>query len=134
VEKAYAFFRYGQNSYASINGGWMSTTYREITGNYTTTSLLTDPADTLYNYFATQLAQGHAVTLGSEYSAVSPVVGGHAYMVKSAQIIGGQRYLTVFNPWGGDGRDWDSNPGDGLLTLSMEQVQTNFSAAVVSLA
>ena len=30
-------------------------------------------------------------------------------------------------------RTWDSNRYDGLLTLTMDQIQDNFSAAVVSL-
>ncbi|MFB3890516.1 MAG: C2 family cysteine protease, partial [Phycisphaerae bacterium] len=32
VEKAYAYFRTGANSYPSIEGGWMGTVYNEVTG------------------------------------------------------------------------------------------------------
>jgi hypothetical protein len=134
VEKAYCYFRYGQNSYASISGGWMSTVYREITGGYTnTTYTSTITTSSLYNHIANQLAQGHAVTLGSYHNASSPVVAGHAYMVKAAHVSGSQQYVTVYNPWGYDAYTWDSNFYDGLLTLSIQQIQANFSAVVTSL-
>ncbi|MHC4293984.1 MAG: C2 family cysteine protease [Planctomycetota bacterium] len=133
VEKAYAHFRYDQDSYSSIHGGWMSTTYREITGGYTNTMWTGGSTSTLYNYFADHLAQGHAVTLGSYSGAPSPVVGSHAYQVKSVHTSGGQQYVTVYNPWGVDGRSWDSNYYDGLLTLTIQQVQTSYSAAIASL-
>jgi len=133
AEKAYCFFRYGQNSYASINGGWMSTVLREITGGYTNTTYTSGSATTLYNHIAGHLAQGHAVTLASQYNAASPVVAGHAYMVKDAFTSGGQQYVTVFNPWGWDGRTWDADLYDGLLTLTIDQIQQNYSAAVTSL-
>jgi len=134
VEKAYCYFRYGQNSYASISGGWMSTVYREVTGGYTnTTYTSTITASSLYTHIANQLAQGHAVTLGSYHDASSPIVAGHAYMVKSAHVSGSQQYVTVYNPWGYDAYSWDSNFYDGLLTLSIQQIQANFSAVVTSL-
>ena len=133
VEKAFAHFRYGQNSYASMSGGWMSTTYREVTGGYTNTRWTSGSASELYNYFATHLTAGHAVTLGSYSNASSPVVGSHAYVVMSVHTSGGQQYVTVYNPWGVDGRTWDSNYYDGLLTLTIGQVQQNYSAAVTSL-
>ena len=65
--------------------------------------------------------------------AASPVVAGHAYTVISAEIIDGQRYVTVYNPWGWDGRTWDDNSSDGLLRLSIEQIQDNYTAVVTSL-
>ncbi|MBN1943093.1 MAG: hypothetical protein JW849_07340 [Phycisphaerae bacterium] len=132
IEKAYCHFRYGQDSYASISGGWMDDVYREVTGvsatfqytyNYSTSTLAT--------YLRNNLNAGHAVTLGSYSSAASPVVGGHAYQVVS---IDASNYVTVYNPWGVDGRTWDSNYNDGLLRLSISQVLSNYVGICVSLA
>lgn len=133
AEKAYAYYRYGQNTYASLSGGWMSTVFRQITGGYTDTRSTNRPAVEMYNYFADHLSAGRSVTLGTNYDAVSPIVGNHAYTVMSVQLQGGQRTVTIYNPWGWDGRTWDSNRYDGLLTVTMDQIQDNFSASVVSL-
>ena len=133
LEKAYAFFRYEQDSYASISGGWMSVTFRDITGGYTNTTYTDGSINSLYNHISNMLSQDYSVTLGSYYSAASPVVGSHAYTVRSVETVAGQQYVTVYNPWGWDGRTWDNNSYDGMLTLSMEQIQNNFSAVVTSL-
>ena len=63
-------------------------------------------------------------------SASSPVVGSHAYQVVS---IDSSNYVTVYNPWGVDGRSWDSNYYDGLLRLSIDQIQDNYVAIVTAL-
>jgi len=133
AEKAYAYFRYGQNSYASISGGWMTTVFRQITGGWTNTRFTGGSAVDLYNYFSGHLSQGHAVTLGSNYNAQSPIMGSHAYTVISVHTSGQQRYVTVYNTWGWDGASWDSNRYDGVLTLSIQQIQENFSAVGTSL-
>jgi len=134
AEKAYAYFRYGENSYASISGGWMSTVYRQITGGYTRSRWTSGSTDSLFNYITENIENDHAITLGSYSNASSPIVGSHAYVVKSAELVGSQQLVTVYNPWGVDGRSYDSNYSDGLLTLTIDQIQTNFSALAVSLA
>ncbi len=131
AEKAYAFFRYGQNSYASISGGWMSTTNREITGESSVWQYTSGSTTTLANNIRSALDAGHALTLGSYSNASSPVVGGHAYVIMS---IDENNYVTVYNPWGVDGRSWDSNYGDGLLRLSINQIQNNYLAVITSMA
>ena len=47
---------------------------------------------------------------------------------------GGNATVTVYNPWAVDGASYDSNPYDGLLRLSITQIQECFSAVVISLA
>ena len=130
VEKAYAYFRYGENSYASLHGGWMTDVYRHVAGSSATYRSTTTLGDGLYSFLYTQLASGHAITLGSRYTASTPVVPAHAYMVKEVHIADGQWHVTVYNPWGVDGRTWDDNYSDGLLTLTVDQVIQHFSAAV----
>ena len=134
VEKAYAYFRYSANSYASISGGWMSTVYREITNTSTLTRWTGGSTGYLYQLLSSSLASGHAVTAGSYSRPQTPIVGSHAYVVKSVETIGADQFVTVYNPWGVDGRSWDDNYYDGLLTISIDQVQSSFSAVVVSLA
>jgi hypothetical protein len=133
MEKAYAFFRYGQNSYSSIEGGWMSTVVTELTGASTQTQWTGISATSLANYISTNLAAGHSITLGSLSNAASPIVASHAYMIKSIEGAGADAYVTVYNPWGVDGRSYDSNYNDGLLRLSIAQIQQCFSATVVAL-
>lgn len=133
VEKAYAHFRRGENSYASINGGWMADVYHEVTDMSTTlhwTSRTTD----LHDLLERSLAAGHAVTMGSYYNPHGPIVGSHAYMVKSVQTTADGEMVTIYNPWGVDGRAWDQTPNDGLLRLTVEQVSEYFFALVVSAA
>jgi len=80
------------------------------------------------------LDAGHGVTAASKSGASSPIVGLHAYMVKDVEVAGGQTYVTVYNPWGVDGRTYDGNYGDGLLRLTWSTFTQQFSAVVVSLA
>jgi len=133
MEKAYAFFRYGSNCYSSIEGGWMSTVVGELTGASSQTQWTGGSATLLASTISTNLAAGHSLTLGSYSNAASPVVGGHAYMIKSIEGVGDAAYVTVYNPWGVDGRSYDGNYNDGLLRLSMAQIQACFSAIVIAL-
>ncbi len=134
MEKAYAHFRYGQNTYDSLSGGWMSTVYRELTNQNASTTWSGGSQAALADYIAGKLANGNAVTLGSYGSAPAPIVGSHAYMVHSIAGTGASATVTVYNPWGVDGRSYDDNYGDGLLALSMDQLQDCFSALVTAAA
>ncbi len=134
VEKAYCHFRYGQNSYASISGGWMSTVFQEMTNRPTTTMWTGGSQASLASFIISALDSGHAATLGSYGNAPSPIVGSHAYMLKSIEFVEGEAIVTVYNPWGVDGKTYDSNYSDGLLRLDLSQVQACFSAIVISLA
>ncbi len=134
IEKAFAYFRTGQNSYASIEGGWMNEVYPLLSGQSVTSRSTSGMASDLYNYLGNQLAQGHAVSMGSKYGITGPIVGSHGYDVKSVQTIDGVLYVTVYNPWGEDGRSYDSNYYDGLLTITISQVQQYFTTVNVSLA
>ncbi|NQU75465.1 MAG: pre-peptidase C-terminal domain-containing protein [Planctomycetes bacterium] len=135
VEKAYAYFRYDSNSYASIEGGWMTTVYSEIT-NLSTALRWTSSrsASEIYAYIANNLQAGHAVSLGSRAGGAGPIVGSHAYAVLSTRTEAGLKYVTVHNPWGVDGRPYDANPYDGVLEITAEQLKDAFIAVAVSIA
>jgi hypothetical protein len=133
MEKAYAFFRYGQNSYSSIVNGTMGTVVYQLTGVSGETRGTDGSATSLASYIGANLAAGYSVTIISSSYATSPVFSSHVYMVKSAEGVGDDAYVTVYNPWGVDGCDYDSNPNDGLLRLSIAKIQECFLFAVVAL-
>jgi hypothetical protein len=137
MEKAYASFRVpGQSSYASLDTGNVSTVYVAITHTGTSAQYTSGAsASTVFNYLSSNLAAGHPVAAGTYSSASGPIIGNHYYMVQSVQTVGSVQYVTVYNPWGYDGgTSTDSNPGDGLVTLTIAQFMQYFSDACVSLA
>jgi hypothetical protein len=134
AEKAYAYFRYGRNSYASLNAGWMADPLTQITNQPSSTYWMGSSATGLYNYLSNALAAGHGTTLGSNYNAASPVVGSHAYSVHSVESDASGMWVNVYNPWGVDGASYDSNSSDGMLRLSINTVLSNFSVAIISMA
>jgi hypothetical protein len=134
LEKAFTQFRSGQNSYASIANGWMYEAYNAITGSsYTSFATTSSTADALAQTMANNLAAGHAVTAASLATEPggSPIIGNHAYNVHSVTNVNGMWYVTVYNPWGFDGTSWDSNSGDGLLTLTSSQFQSWYGTVQV---
>ena len=134
IEKAYAYFRRGQNSYSSIAGGWMPNVYQEMTNLGGPCYWLGGDNSDMAPWVQAQMTAGHAATAASSYKASSPVVGGHAYMVKSVEITAQGTYITVYNPWGIDGVNFDSNSGDGLLRLSLAVFEANFDVVAVCAA
>jgi hypothetical protein len=137
MEKAYAYYRTGENSYASISAGWMSVVYEELTGESSLYVSMSQSNSELYQQLHTAQLDGQAVTLGSWGSqpAGSPIVGSHAYVVHEVGTDSdGNRYVDVYNPWGVDGRSDGSNYYDGLLRLTLSDVRSFFSAGALSLA
>jgi hypothetical protein len=124
MEKAYAFFRTGANSYASLWGGWMGDVYRDVVNSGSAFAAISpgSSSSALVSTFQTALSTGHGVTVASNSSNTGPIYGNHAYMVQSVTST----TITVYNPWGVDGASYDSNYGDGLLTLSINQFKAAF--------
>ncbi|MHC4716393.1 MAG: C2 family cysteine protease, partial [Planctomycetota bacterium] len=134
MEKAYAFFRYEKNSYESIHGGWMGTVYEEMTNLPSGFKMTNESADSVWRFMSRALAGGHAVSAGSYYNASGPIVGSHAYSVRSIEQTDEGRFVTVYNPWGVDGRSYDANYSDGMIRLNMYQFQEYFIAVVTCAA
>jgi hypothetical protein len=130
LEKAFAEFRYGQNSYSSIEGGWMGEAYTAVAGAASTGMWANGDPDVLAQLMAAALAQGNAVTAGSYVDSTGPIIGGHAYEIHAVEYdtASGSWYVTVYNPWGIDGVNYDSNPNDGLLRLTVGDFQAHFEA------
>lgn len=137
AEKAYAQFRTGANTYASLANGSTDVVYKEVTNVGTAWVSSSLSPDSVASFISDNLQAGHALSAGSFVGATFPIVGSHAYAVQSVQNVDGQWYVTVYNPWGTDGTGfnaWDSNPYDGLLTLSMPLFQQSFGYVLASLA
>ncbi len=134
LEKAYAHYRYDADSYGSIEGGWMSYAFKDLTGAYTNTRFTGGSDNDMYNYLSDQLAAGHGVTLGTESITPSTlIVSNHAYTVMDTYTEGGQKYVVVYNVWGVDGVSSPGDRYDGLVTITIGELQDNFSAAVTTL-
>ena len=114
----------------------MGTVYTEVTNTWGTTQYVGGFAtdERLAECIAETLADGHAVTAGSHTGSPDPIVGCHAYIVRSVQEIEGVWHATVYNVWGRDGASWDGAPYDGLVTISLELFRDCFSALSVSAA
>jgi hypothetical protein len=115
VEKAFAVFRGGQNSYASIDSGWMTEPNQRIAGAasdglgiYAGT-----PPDSIAQYIQQNIQAGHAVTAAT---------GTHAYAVLGAQLVGGAWQVDLYDPYG------------SKYTVSMATFQQNWRDLVVCLA
>lgn len=128
VEKAFAHYRRGQNSYASIDGGLPEEASRafgatdvgsRMFASYGTARALTNDLYNRWNRY-------QLVTVSFVGGAANgPVVLSHAYTVASI-IQGAAGMITgivLRNPWGFDGgSQTDSNQFDGLVTLTPAQL------------
>lgn len=124
VEKAYAHYRTGANSYTSLSNGWSVDVNRAFgatsTGDYAIGSYTSPTA--LANALYSAWANHGAVTIGFLGIAPgAPLVNVHMYTVVSftCNSAGQITHVTLRNPWGYDGAGSDSNPNDGLVTVSI---------------
>jgi hypothetical protein len=131
VEKAYAHYRTGANSFASIEGGWSVDVNRafgstvagakNINTYSSATALITD----MYNRWNTY----QAVTIGflnvrnATAANGAPLVMSHMYtVIRFTYNSAGQLSGAVLrNPWGVDGRGNDGN-NDGYVTVTASQL------------
>jgi hypothetical protein len=127
VEKAYAHYRTGDDTYASLSGGWMSEAMRALNvpvngdrwlGSYASATAL---ANEVFAVWSTS----NAVTVGLlTVPAGCPCVQSHAYTVAAVNrdAAGNVTSIVLRNPWGWDGAGNDLNPADGLVTLTVDQL------------
>jgi hypothetical protein len=129
-EKAYAFYRSGQNTYASLNSGWTGTVFYDMGISITGFSSM---QSNIFSQITTALANHKAVaavTNGSIPAGI-PIIASHAYSVVSTSVVGGVDYITVRNPWGVDGAGNDSNTQDGLVTITLAQFGQAFTSGSI---
>jgi hypothetical protein len=129
-EKAFAYFRTGANTYASINSGWMGEVYADFGVTSTAIFPVIDTATSLYTTISADLAAGDEVTLATNSDAPN-LVSDHAYTVVSAYTdSSGATYYVVRNPWGDSGDALENS--QGYATLTFAQVEANFDEGCVS--
>jgi hypothetical protein len=131
MEKAYAYYRTGSNSYSSLNWGWMTAVYSDL-GISSNSFAMTDQTS-FYNFVTTQLAANKGVDIGTigTISYATPLIANHTYsVVGAAWDAYGMVQVTLRNPWGLDGFVTDSNAYDGLLTMSFTVLKTNTLSGV----
>jgi hypothetical protein len=133
VEKAFAHYRRGANSYASLEDGWSievnrafraaSVGERWINSYSSAAAMATDVANLA--------AAGQAVTIGFLGTSVggAPLVMNHMYALASIErnSSGAVASITLRNPWATDGAgNRDNKPSDGLVTLSPAQIYAQY--------
>jgi Ca2+-binding RTX toxin-like protein len=127
VEKAFAQYRSGQNSYASIEWGTGDEAYRAFGYTATGSSRFSAyrSATHLANDISSRLNSRQAVTLGFHNGSGAPIETKHEYTVVSVErnTAGSITGIVLRNPWGHDGGgSTDSNPGDGRITVTPSQI------------
>jgi hypothetical protein len=123
MEKAFAVFRTGANSYASIESGWMSEAYAAL-GKVSNSTWSAADGSQLLNVMKTALDSGKSVTYACyEPTDGAPLIGYHAYSVVSVDTAA--QTVTLRNPWGIDGAGYDGS-NDGYVTLSAAQAHNAF--------
>ena len=123
AEKAYAQWnatgksgRTPANTYASIEGGWMSNVNAQVLGYNSTRYMVSNSANK--TALVNALAAGRAVTIGTTGNATL-MVSSHAYSITGYDAATDK--FSIFNPWG------TQHPAP----LTWAQLQANTTAFVV---
>ncbi|MBD2088931.1 peptidase C2 calpain [Microcoleus sp. FACHB-1515] len=126
AEKAYVQWRESgaanSNSYQNIAAGYSHVATRQITNRKSDYQFL---SDTTSDAIATAFASGTQITIASKPRPEIYIESRHAYTLLgySAET----QTFTLYNPWGSDGTtSRDSNPDDGRLELTWNELNRNF--------
>ena len=127
MEKAYAYFRTSNVTYASLESGWMSEASSALgIGSQSTYAAASGRA--LLDLIAAELSQGKAVTYAAGTIVNgAPLIGFHAYSVEAVNYDsnGVATSLRLRNPWGVDGVGSDG-ANDGYVTVTATQALSCF--------
>ena len=128
MEKAYVTLRSAQNSYASLDGGWMRESYLAL-GMKSRSYAGAPPADLLVKVLEYELAFGKSVTYATVNTPApgAPLIGNHAYYVVGLEYApsGAVTGIRLRNPWGEDGAGADGID-DGYVTVLPAQLAASF--------
>lgn len=132
IEKAFAHYRTGANTIASLNGGWSvevnralgsaSAGERDITTYANATELANDIAARWSNYQSVTIGVLSGRWAGATNGV--PLVMQHMYSIASIirNAAGAVTGILLRNPWGFDGAGSDANTNDGLVTVTPGQL------------
>jgi hypothetical protein len=123
MEKAFAYFRKGANTYSSIGYGSPSEAYSDLNQSSSWVNFTAMSDNTLYNTLSNDLASSKAVVLCTP-SAPPQLVGDHCYSLIGTQTVGGVHEYIVRNPWGTSGDSLENSHGIAYLTYA--EVEANF--------
>jgi len=129
-EKAYAYYRTGANTYASLNSGWTGSVMTDF-GCINTSFVTSGNSNTLLATMAAPLSQGRPVAIITVPTppSGSPFIGGHAYSIISVDVANSK--VTVRNPWGYPGTTSGNStqvPGlPGVFVVTIGQIQNSCS-------
>lgn len=122
AEKAFAYFRTNENTYVSINSGWLNQAYYQVTGVPAVSTYVPQVSRSqLANLLQSNILTGHAVIAGTKNTPAAPLVGNHAYTVVSAYQDGSEWFVQVYNAGGGS-----------PLTITLDQFYDNFTEVSVA--
>ncbi len=135
LEKAWAYYRSGQNTYASTEGGYLwedvqafgYTDRYDYNSNgqwYSGSNYQLVPLNNWKTAVNTAQASKQVVTLASVQANKGVVIGGHAYSFLWIRQQNGQSIYTVRNPWG---YDPSGGVGGGVLELTESQFMSGYS-------
>jgi hypothetical protein len=102
IEKAYACFRTGANTYMSLNYGSSAATAADF-GVKTASALFgAAPLQTITQDIANALA-GHKLITADTWSTATALVPSHTYAITALTVdAAGTTWVTLSNPWGFD--------------------------------
>ncbi len=133
IEKAYAFYRYGDGDYLSLEGGNPNEVFRAFNTS-SNDAYVTDAAE-LADWLTGQLWSGKAVTfctLGDEKLTLEdvPLVTDHCYTVVGVYGYGDSASIVLRNPWAMDTAEGPRDGvNDGYVTVSASEAWEYFSFA-----
>jgi len=133
LEKAFAQFRASSalNSYQNLIAGDVTEGYKALykstsleAFNYHLASYL--DTETLYNLLLNHLNDYNVIAASSQTNE-TPIYASHAYSIVDVSFENEEYYVTIYNPWGYDGKVYDDNYNDGLLKITIDFLKINFA-------
>jgi fibronectin type 3 domain-containing protein len=125
MEKAFCYIRGGQNTYASLWGGFELEAFLEVTGNYSTFTPSSYDDAGLYTKLSDLLSAGQGVALSS--GGQGGLLPDHTYtLIRLYQDGAGVRHYVVRNPWGPGHVGLNLEDLSGYADLTYAQFVANF--------
>jgi hypothetical protein len=131
MEKAFAVYRDGADSYANISSGWMSEVYSDFGLSSESDYAAFDSSQAEYmDTIQEDLLLGQVVTAAViDVPSGAPLIADHAYSVVSVTVVDGAvTAVTLRNPWGTVGVDGLTN--GGYVTITAAQAYAGLYAIV----
>ena len=129
MEKAFAYFRSGANTFTSLNSGWMGEAYSALGVANSSFNPSSFSQTSFYSTVTNALASGKPITLAA--LKAPDMVNNHAYTLVSASTdANGTAHYVVRNPWGSSGDALEDS--HGYATLTFAQLASNFAAGCMA--